>query len=417
MYNKILAAATLLCVVGCSTNSRISDSSGPIDILGQEPPELANVNALPPPGSGGPTAQANSPAPNLEAEQDIWHRLRSSFALEVRDNPRIDKEREFYLKYKRDLARAQQEAQPYLRYILDELAKRNLPGELALLPIIESSYRANAQSPSQAAGLWQLIPATGRTYGLEMNRWYDGRKDVIASTDAALDYFSRLNQQFDNDWELTLAAYNAGGQTVQKAITNNEGKGKPTDYWSLDLSDQTESYVPKLLALRQIFTDPQRYEVALEPLDASQQVDVVELDNQIDLNLVAKLTQMTMDTLRNLNPGFKGWLTGLQGSYRLLLPKDKTEEFKEQLASIPVNQLIQFKRHTVAKGETLKGIASHYSTEVDLIKQANNLKSEKLKVSSTLLIPTPYKPVDQLAISGKGELDQAPAAPKPPIDG
>jgi membrane-bound lytic murein transglycosylase D len=412
MYNKSLLAVMLMCVGGCSTTSRISDSSNPLDISGHESQLVAKVNELPPTASGGAAPHANAPKPDPESK-DIWHHLRSSFTLEAKSNSRIDKERDFYLKYRKDLARAQQEAQPYLRYILDELAKRNLPGELALLPIIESSYRANAQSPQQAAGLWQLVPATGRTFGLEMSRWYDGRKDVIASTDAALDYFARLNQQFDNDWELTLAAYNAGGQTVQKAISSNEAKGKPTDFWSLDLAEQTETYVAKLMALRQIFTEPEQYGIELEPLDNNQQVDVVELDSRIDLNLVAKLTQITMDTLRNLNPGFKGWIADLQGTYRLLLPKDKTDEFKEQLAAIPSDKLIQFKRHKVTPSDTLKGIANRYSTDVELIKQANNLKSEKLKVASTLLIPTPYKPSDQLVSSN----DQEPTPAKSNIDG
>lgn len=323
--------------------------------------------------------------------QGIWKRVQQNFSLPNLDNDRISEQRDFFLKYPNHFRRAQAQSEPYLHFVLAELEKRNMPSEFALLPIIESGYRPRALSPGKALGIWQIVPDTGKTFGLESSKWYDGRRDVIASTLASLNYLNRLHDQFNNDWLLVLAAYNSGEGTIQKAIEKNAAKGKPTDYWSLDLSPETQKYVPKLLAIKQLVMEPARYGIELEPIKDEQQVSIVKIDSAIDLNIVALLAETSLELLRKLNPGFSSWLTSPHRPHRLLLPSSQVQVFEQRLAALPENKRIQLKSHKVAKGETLKKLAQRYNTDPDLIKYTNKLASEKLKPASILLIPTPYE--------------------------
>lgn len=336
------------------------------------------------------------------AAENLWQRLQRNFSLEASHHKEVAQQRAQLLKHPNHLIRTQEQALPYIGYVLDEIERRGLPGELALVPMIESGYKPKARSPSRAAGLWQFIPATGRAFGLSSSRWYEGRQDVAESTRAALDYFTRINQEFNNDWELTLAAYNAGEPAIRRAIYKNRKQGKPTDFWSLDLPRETRNYVPKLLALKHIFEQPERYGVQLLPIDAEQQLEVVDLHSPTDLGLVAKLAEIGMDSLRKLNPGFKSWFTGLDGPHRLLLPSENAEQLHQRLAAVPSEGRLRIHRHRVIKGDTLIKLASHYNSDVELIKVTNKLKSNKLRVSSTLLIPSPY-PVESITMQPAGD--------------
>ncbi len=321
---------------------------------------------------------------------DLWEAFRTGMALPQIDNPRIAQARAFYLRYPRHLPRVQQQAKPYIKYILTELERRHLPSELALIPMVESGYRPNARSPYAAVGLWQFMPATGRAYGLHENEWYDGRRDVIASTQAALSHLSRVHAEFNNDWLLTLAAYNAGGPTIRNAIKRNLEQGKPTDYWSLDLPRETQRYVPRLLALKQLFETPEHYGIHLLPISNQPHFESVEVGSPIDFVLAARLAGMDKATFRQLNPGFKLWFTGPGNRFRLQVPYQKGEEFRSLVAAIPPQNRVLLKPHQVTKGETLLQIASLYNSQVELIKHQNGLETDKLKVSSTLWVPTPY---------------------------
>jgi membrane-bound lytic murein transglycosylase D len=379
------ALLLLLCsyLLGCSSTNQTSRTQSSAFIDDSQPHRLVDATV-------DPKASAQPTTAPVSDSTSIWHRLKKNFALDSAENPRIAKQRAIYLKNPRHLSRTQEQSRPYIGYILDELAARDMPAELALLPMIESGYKPHARSGSRAAGLWQFIPATGRAFGLSISRWYDGRQDIVASTQAALDYLSRINREFDNDWPLTLAAYNAGEPTVRRAIRKNKKAGKQTDFWSLDLPRETRIYVPKLLALKQIFDQPDKYGVDLKPIDDKKHVRVVSVDTPTDLRLVAKLAEIDLATLRKLNPGFKGWTTGPDGPSNLLLPTDKAGLCKERLAGIPEHKRILLKRHKVGKGDTLKKIAARYKTDIALIKYANNLKGNRLELASTLLVPTPY---------------------------
>lgn len=357
-------------VVGCSSSETIGLGDISSAMIGGQETEKINT---------------------FSVDGTIWKRVQNNFALPELENPRIAEQREFFLNYRNHFRKAQEQAQPYLHFVLSELEKRNMPSELALLPIIESGYRPRALSPSKALGIWQIVPDTGQTFGLESSKWYDGRRDVIASTRAALDYLGRLNNYFNNDWLLTLAAYNAGEGTIQNAIKKNEAKGLPTDYWSLDLLPETKKYVPKLLAIKQLVKEPGLYGIELAPIKDEQLVSIIKVDSAIDLNIVALLAETSMELLRKLNPGFSSWITSPHRPHRLLLPISQAKTFEERLAALPEHKRIQLKSHKVAKGETLKTLAKRYNTDPDLIKLTNKLAGDKLKPASMLLIPTPYE--------------------------
>ncbi|MBF0256040.1 MAG: transglycosylase SLT domain-containing protein [Gammaproteobacteria bacterium] len=323
---------------------------------------------------------------------NIWQRLQSSFSLESPTNPRIALQRNHFLKYPTQLSRTQEQSSQYLGYVLDELDKRNLPGELALIPMVESGYRPHARSYDRATGIWQFIPATAKAFGLTEGRWFDSRKDLVSSTRAALDYLTQINQEFDGDWALSLAAYNAGSPAVRRAIKKNSKQGKPTDYWSLDLPSETKVYVPKILALKQIYLQPEQFGVALVPTGDKSNLELFRLDGPTDLQLLANLADLDLEDLRRLNPGFKGWHTGVKGPHRLLLPADRIEPFSQRLAAVPLEDRLRLQPHKVTKGDTLAKIAKRYKSDVELIQHANQLKSKQLKLASTLLVPTPYPP-------------------------
>lgn len=325
----------------------------------------------------------------------IWERLHDSFALSIHDNRRIAFERNRLLKYPRYLQRVQQQAAPHLRLVLDEIEQRKLPGELALIPIMESGYRPDAGSTSGPAGLWQFMPGTGTLYGLDNNWWYDGRSDVVASTRAALDYLTRLNIRFDGDWELALAAYNAGDGTVAKAIKNSSLGGKGANYWNLKLPTVTQHYIPKIYALAQIFSNPEHYGLSLEPIPDKQQFAYVDTESRIDLGLAAKLAEVDLGTLKRLNPACHHWATNPNGNHGLLLPMEKAEIFKQRLSAVPHDKRFQINGHLVRKGETLPTIARTLGTQVDMLRSENGLKAkENVKPGQTLKVPTPFSQND-----------------------
>ncbi|MFO7603856.1 MAG: LysM peptidoglycan-binding domain-containing protein [Gammaproteobacteria bacterium] len=231
------------------------------------------------------------------------------------------------------------------------------------------------------------MPSTGRMYGLEQNWWYDGRRDVHASTLAAIKYLKALAREFDGDWMLALAAYNSGSGTVRRAVRNNLRLGKPTDFFSLNLPPETRAYVPKLLALKRIVADPQAYGLSLTPIANEPYFKVVDVGAQIDLSLAAELAEIPINHLYALNPGHNRWSTPPEGPHYLLLPKDKAEGFEARLAEIPDRQLIKWERHRIRQGETLSTIAQKYHTSIDVIKRVNGIKGKTIRAGHHLTIP------------------------------
>ncbi len=323
-----------------------------------------------------------------QANNDLWQRLFALYQLPQVDNDRVQAQIDWYSKHPNYIKQVQKNAAPYLYYIVNEVEKRQLPGELALLPIIESAYRPFAYSHGRAAGLWQFIPSTGRYYGLKQSWWYDGRRDVHASTQAALTYLSKLSKRFDNDWFLALAAYNAGGGTVSNAIKQNRKRDAGTDYWSLALRKETRQYVPKLLAIAHILSNAEQYGIELQAMPNTAYFETIDTVKQIDLARASELADISIDELYQLNPAFNQWATDPHGPHYLLIPVDKALQFKQGISQLADEQRVKWQRHKVKSGETLSHIARRYRTSVALIKQTNRISSHSIRAGKYLLIPT-----------------------------
>ncbi len=319
--------------------------------------------------------------------RSLWKRLFSMYALPDADNPRVTQEVQNFLKHPKNLTALQRRAQPYLYMIVDQLDTKQLPGELALLPMIESAFQVNAQSHAEAAGLWQFTPTTGTSYGLKQNWWYDGRRDVSASTEAATTYLKRLNKQFDGDWLLALASYNSGARTVQKAIKKNLDQSLDASYWSLDLPEETKSYVPKLLAIAKILSHAEEYNLALHPISNSPVFKAVDISSQLDLSKAAELAGMPEDEFFSLNPAFNHAITAPDGSYKLLIKSKNAASFKRKLAQLPKTELVKWTEHKIKAGEDLNAIAKLHEVTVETIVEINQLKEQKLVIGSVLRLP------------------------------
>lgn len=272
--------------------------------------------------------------PSPIAHQDIWERTRAGFQLQhlTSSNARVNQHRQRFLNNPTSLKTITKRSAPYIHYIVERLEEQNMPLELALLPVIESSYNPFAYSSSRAAGLWQFIPSTGEYYNLRQTRWYDGRRDITASTNAALRYLSYLHDYFNGDWLLALAAYNAGEGTVGRAIEANQRKGLPTDYWSLPLPQETRDYVPKLLAVSQLVMSPQHYGVSLTPVPNKPHFEIVRLDRRMNLAQAARLAGLDEQEIYQLNPAFTQGGINKDGPKHLLIPTDKVDTLVSKLA-------------------------------------------------------------------------------------
>lgn len=319
--------------------------------------------------------------------QDLWERIRAGYAMPPLDSELIERHERWFVNNPEYLDNMTARARLYLYYIVEEVEKRGMPMEIALLPAIESAYKPHAYSRARAVGLWQFIPSTGRIYGLHNNWWYDGRRDVIASTQAALDYLEKLHGQF-NDWQLALAAYNCGEGKVERLIRNNRRLGLPTDYASLKkLPRETKNYVPKLMAVANIIADPAKYGLQLAAIPNTEYFARIEADGQIDLGVIAKLTDMPVDELFMINPGYQRWITDPNGPHALLIPADKKDAVLESLTKLNDENRVQWARHEVRRGDTMSAIARRYNVTVDSIRTANGLTSNFLSVGHNLLIP------------------------------
>ena len=282
-------------------------------------------------------------------------------------------------------------AQPYLHYVYQQTQQRNIPAELALIPMIESDYNPFVYSSRGATGLWQMMPGTASGFGLKINWWYDGRRDIIASTHAALNYLQYLHKKF-GDWLLAIAAYNSGEGTIMHAIKRNQRLQLPTDFWHLKLPKQTERYVPKILALAAIIQHPERYKLTLQPLPNQAFFDTVPMSGQINLSKVAYLANTTVSNIRLLNPGFRRWATSPSKDYTLVLPKNKIQVFNKNLnnTSTKTHQ-VTWLHHKVRAGDSLYLLAKKYHTRTNIIKRVNKINNGVLHINQDLLIPLAAK--------------------------
>ncbi len=338
-----------------------------------------------------------------KADYDLWGYISDELKMNVPNNPQIRELANNYATKQNFIYDVTVRAEPYMYLIVDEINERNLPMELALIPIIESSFNPKATSPAQAAGLWQIVPITARSYGLKQTQWVDERRDVLTSTNAAFDLLENLNVMFGHDWELTLAAYNCGEGCVMNAIKKNEAAGLPTDFWSLSLPKETKQYVPKILALSQVLREPEKYQVTLPTSNKNRALTQIDVGQQITLTQAAELTGLTEESIKTYNSGYTRGITSPNGPHYIMLPTAKAEQFKVSLSDQDVldnirlaaaqnqqnrtahqnnlasqsNSSRQAKslNYKVRKGESLASIAKKHNMTVKNLQQLNGLKT------------------------------------------
>ncbi|MEC8418347.1 MAG: LysM peptidoglycan-binding domain-containing protein [Pseudomonadota bacterium] len=335
---------------------------------------------------------------------DVWERASAKFQLDIPDVDRVNAQRRWYLKHPEYMSRVVKRAKPFLFYIAEEIEKRDMPMELVLLPIVESAFDPFAYSHGRAAGMWQFIPGTGKRFGMDQTWWYDGRRDVIASTQGALDYLTYLNKMFDGNWLHALAAYNSGEGRVMRAIKANKRAGKPTDFFSLNLPKETRAYVPKLLALADILKHKDEYAFKWPEVENVPVIDVVDTGSQVDLAFAADLAGISLKELHGLNPGFNRWATSPDGPHRLVLPIDKADSFASALANIDKKERLNWVRHTVKSGDSLSKIAQQYHTTVKVIKQVNELDGSMIRVGQAIMVPVALQELNSYSLSQEQRL-------------
>jgi len=375
--------------VATSAPAQVLPNAAPIDAID-------SLNGSDPDGVGaglGAEALASTdghPVAGATPEQypDVFDRIRAGFKLEDIDSPRIDQQLAFYANNPQYLERVFGRAGLYLHHIVQELEARGMPLELALLPVVESAFEPYARSWATANGLWQFMPGTGEKFGLKQDWWYDGRRDVIASTRAALDYLQYMHDEFFDDWLLAIAAYNCGEYRVQREVNANRAKGKPVDFFSLNLPAETRAYVPKLMAMRRLVANPEDYGISFSPIANEPYFARVDTGGQLDLSLAAELAGITIDEIYELNPGFHRWATDPAGPHFLLVPRDTAEAFRRNLELLTPDERVRVSVHTVKKGESVASIAKKYKTHPVVIRDMNSLGGDVLVVGSELRVPT-----------------------------
>ncbi|MBA6327512.1 LysM peptidoglycan-binding domain-containing protein [Colwellia sp. MB02u-6] len=330
---------------------------------------------------------------------DVWQRIRSKLEFSIPEDPRVVSQRNWFIKHPEYLNRVAKRAEPFLYYIVEALEANDIPIEIALLPIVESAFDPFAYSHGRASGMWQFIPGTGKRFGMKQNWWFDGRRDIVASTQGAIDYLKYLNKFFDGDWMLALAAYNSGEGRVRRAVRKNKKKNLPTDFWSLDLPKETRAYVPKLLALADIVKRSEEFKIKLHVIDNSSVISQVDIGSQLDLAKAAQLADLTLTELQRLNPGFNRWATDPDGPHYLLLPNHKIAKFKQGLAKLSAKERLAWQRYKIKNGDNLGEIAQKFNTEIALIKQVNNIKGNQIRAGKFLLIPVATASLDSYLLS------------------
>jgi membrane-bound lytic murein transglycosylase D len=342
----------------------------------------------------------------LPENGDLFERIRKGYSIADVDHPSVDMELRWFANHPDYLDRTFKRGERYLHHIVAEIEARNMPLELALLPVVESAFNPVAYSRARASGLWQFISETGRRYGLKQNWYYDGRRDVIASTNAALDYLQVLADEFNGDWLLAIAAYNCGEGRVAREVAKNLRAGKPTDYFSLKLPRETKAYVPKLLAMRRIVGDPTAHGLAFAPIPNAPYFTKVDVGGQLDLHVAAELADMPKEELLALNPAFNHWVTDPEGPHHILVPLDRQERFQAGIAALPPDERVRVVYHRVRRGDTLGGIADKYGISIGALKTANKIRGTMIHPGQELLIAAAPKGMT-LARAQVAELEEA----------
>lgn len=335
----------------------------------------------------------------LPPPEDLWERIRRQLSFHTLDNERIQAAREDYLAQPRYMQLITPRAQRYLYYLVSEAERRDLPVELALLPLVESALNPFAISPQGAAGLWQFMPGTADHLGMRRDWWYDARFDIRESTDYALDYLEKLHNDFDGDWLLALAAYNAGENRVKRSLARQRRAGLADDYWSLPLPRETEHYLPRLLALSTIIAFDDALGVDLPHIPNEPGFVVIDTGGQIEMLRAAKLAGLSLEELRRYNPGYLRWATVPEADYDLLVPPAAEPSLRLGLSTLPASERVTWQHYRIRRGDSLSTIARRFDARVDMLREVNNVRGTFIRAGDTLMIPDNTAWRDSLALA------------------
>ena len=396
---KFLAGVPLALLAACATQP----GSGPSQ--GGAPGAVLQSGAKGAPGRSAQAADAARLSP-FDGEQreisdplrnlpkldrtvrpdDLWERIRRGFAMPDLDNAVVREKTAYYAARPEYLQRMFDRSRLYLYHIVEEIEKRGLPTELALLPMVESAFNPMAYSRAHASGLWQFIPGTGKRYDLAQNWWYDARRDIVDSTAAALEYL-KSTYEMHRDWYLALASYNWGENAVARAIARNQAAGLPTDYADLSMPPETRAYVPKLQALKNIIRDPAPFGIRLDPIPNQPYFVAYDSVPDIDVQLAAKLAEMPVEDFIALNPGFSRPLIRAEVTPRIILPADKVEVFHENLSKYDEKSLVSWQTYHPRKGDTLASIAQKHGLTLAQLKEVNGIQPRTRATPGLLVVP------------------------------
>ncbi|MEE9334651.1 MAG: transglycosylase SLT domain-containing protein [Granulosicoccaceae bacterium] len=322
---------------------------------------------------------------SVPAPVSAWDSIRAADRLPRERNQRV----EFYIdQYQREVLwinKILNRGTPFIGYIVQSLESRFLPVELALIPAIESGFRTTVKSSVNAAGIWQIVPITAREIGVERNTWFDGRGDIVKSTTAAIDYLSYLNAEFNGDWELTLAAYNAGPGRVRGAIKKNIKAEKPTDFWSLDLPTETLNYVPKIVAMLELIKDPETRGLDLPDMPVTADFTIVDVGKRISLDHAATMSNVDEALLGQLNAGLIHQVTPPKGPHLIVVPASAVQRFKRAIAAAGNTKLFSLPlTHTVVAGDSVSTIAFKYGITQRKLREINSLDNSRILIGQSL---------------------------------
>ena len=413
-WRLLAVAIAAVLVQACASAPPAPPERQPQDIAAAPsapvPPQAATPQPAPPPPAKPPAGSGvldTAKPPPFEGERqevaeplrgvrkvdrtaqadDLWQRVRQGFAMPDLDSDLVRKQMAYYAARPDYLQRMFDRSRIYLYHIVEELEKRNLPTELALLPMVESAFNPMAYSRAHASGLWQFIPGTGRRFELQQNWWYDGRRDIVESTKAALDYLTFL-YEMHGDWHLALASYNWGEGAVARAIAQNRKSGKPTDYASLKMPAETRQYVPKLQALKNIIANPGPLGITLDPIPNTPYFTTVTKLRDIDVRLAAKLAEMPVEEFIALNPGFSRPIIRASVTPRIVLPADKVDLFHDNLEKYDAAGLVSWKTYHPKRGETFESIAKKVGMSLGQLKEVNGIAPRTRTVPNLLVVPS-----------------------------
>lgn len=378
----------VLALGACATREPVRPQvTTPVLSAPAAPAAAPTVPQVTPAPAASATLAASPPAAVKPRYADLFAEIRAGFRLPNPNEPLIAQEARWYANHPQFLQRAFGRADMYLYYIVTQLEARHMPLELSLLPVIESAFRPYAYSWARAAGMWQFTSGTGRLFGLKQDWWYDGRLDVIASTNAALNYLQQLHDQLGGHWLLAIAAYDCGVLNVQRAIRLNRAEGRPTDFWHLRLPRETEAYVPQLLAMARLVKDPAKYGLSFSPIPDRPYFARVATDGQINLEVAAQLAGISSDEIYQLNPAFHRWATDPTGPFYLLLPEDAAPVFEENVANLTANERMGVNQYVVRRGDSVYSVARRFKTSPAFLRMLNTLPHGRMVVGEDIEVP------------------------------